>query len=252
MTYQQKLIDVSKWQGRIDWDKVKAAGYHAIIRCGYGSDIASQDDEYFELNVAECEVRGIPYGVYLYSYADTQDKAISEAYHAKRLIELYCGDYLKYPVFLDVEESKCADFYRNAVYIFCSTMESWGYKAGYYTFKSAYETYLKDQGLDGYAVWIAHWGVSYCDVPCDIWQYTDDGHVPGVNGACDLNYCFTDYAGGGGDADMTIGDAARADVIDFLVYKTLCDAYGIGDKRRSELGDFYDEVQAKINALIGK
>ena len=83
----KKGIDVSSHQGKIDWDKVKAGGVEfAIIRCGYGSDIKEQDDAEFERNISECARVRIPYGVYLYSYADSVEKARSEAHHTLRML----------------------------------------------------------------------------------------------------------------------------------------------------------------------
>ena len=79
---EKKGIDVSQWQGKIDWAKVKADGIeYAVIRCGYGSNLTYYDDTYWEYNVSECERLGIPYGVYLYSYADSTADARSEAEH---------------------------------------------------------------------------------------------------------------------------------------------------------------------------
>lgn len=81
-------IDVSHHQGTIDWDAVKATGVDfAIIRCGFGSDYVSQDDKQWRANVEDCERLGIPYGVYLYSYATSLDQARSEAAHALRLLK---------------------------------------------------------------------------------------------------------------------------------------------------------------------
>lgn len=83
-----KGIDVSEHNGKIDWKKVKADGIDfAIIRCGYGMDDPEQDDDYWEYNVSECERLGIPYGVYLYSYADSTTRASKEADHTLRLLE---------------------------------------------------------------------------------------------------------------------------------------------------------------------
>ena len=95
-------IDVSTWQGNVDWEQAKAAGVEfAILRCGYGMDIAEQDDNTFDRNATECERLGIPYGVYLYSYATKVARAESEAKHVLRLIE---GRELEYPVYLDLED----------------------------------------------------------------------------------------------------------------------------------------------------
>ena len=96
-------IDVSSYQGRIDWTKVKPFIDFAIIRCGYGNDIKSQDDVYYERNTQMCEELKIPYGVYLFSYATNLDEARSEVEHTLRLIK---GKHLEYPVFLDVESKR--------------------------------------------------------------------------------------------------------------------------------------------------
>ena len=96
-------IDVSYRQGDIDWEKVKNSGQvdFAIIRCGFGMNETKQDDSKWKYNSSECERLGIPYGVYLYSYADTVAKAKSEANHVIRLIK---GKKLSYQIFYDMEE----------------------------------------------------------------------------------------------------------------------------------------------------
>ena len=95
-----KMIDVSVHNGVIDWDKVKASGIGGVLmRCGYGSDIESQDDKMFKRNADECSRLGIPFGVYLYSYAKNTDMAKSEADHALRLVK---GYKLSYPLYIDV------------------------------------------------------------------------------------------------------------------------------------------------------
>lgn len=99
----KKVIDVSYHNGTIDWDRVKAAGYHAIIRCGFGSDFRDQDDAQFKRNADECVRLGIPFGAYLYSYAKGAAQAMSEADHAIRLCDPY-RDHMAYPLFFDTEE----------------------------------------------------------------------------------------------------------------------------------------------------
>ena len=98
---QKLIIDVSEHQKTIDWNKVKPKIDGAIIRCGYGDNIKSQDDKYWHRNVSECERLGIPFGVYLYSYAANDAQAKSEAEHALRLLK---GHKLSYPVYIDFEE----------------------------------------------------------------------------------------------------------------------------------------------------
>ena len=100
-------IDVSYRQGDIDWAKVKNSGQvdFAIIRCGFGMNEIKQDDSKWKYNSSECERLGIPYGVYLYSYADTVAKAKSEANHVIRLIK---GKKLSYPIYYDMEDELSA------------------------------------------------------------------------------------------------------------------------------------------------
>ena len=97
-------IDVSHHQGQINWEKVKKSGVDfAIIRCGYAEDKTEYDDRYWQYNVSECERLGIPFGVYLYSYATSVEDALSEADHVLRLID---GHNLSLPVYYDLEDLK--------------------------------------------------------------------------------------------------------------------------------------------------
>ncbi len=98
-----KGIDVSAHQGTIDWDKVATQIEFAILRCGYGRDRTSQDDKYWAVNVAACQRLGIPFGVYLYSYAESDEQAASEAEHVLRLLE---GVHPNLPVYLDLEDEE--------------------------------------------------------------------------------------------------------------------------------------------------
>lgn len=105
-----KGIDVSAHQGQIDWKKVKNSGIQfAILRLGFGRDIQSQDETYFESNVQGCESVGLPWGAYLYSYALNLEDAKSEVQHALRLIK---NKRPEYPVFFDMEY---ADGYKKII-----------------------------------------------------------------------------------------------------------------------------------------
>ena len=116
----KKVIDVSHHNGTIDWESVKASGIDgAIIRCGFGSDIASQDDTQWERNADECTRLGIPFGVYLYSYATTDSMAKSEAEHVLRLIK---GYKLSYPVYYDLEENGTESGAAERARIFCEAI----------------------------------------------------------------------------------------------------------------------------------
>ncbi len=189
----KKGIDVSEFQGNIDWQTVKNSGIDfAIIRCGYGSDYSDQDDAKWLRNVSECERLGIPYGVYLYSYANTTAKARSEAEHVLRLLKGYNPTY---PVYYDLEDKVVSNAGRSAIInfanIFCSTIEANGYKAGIYANLNWWDTKLNDSSLNKYEKWVAQWNYR-CTYDGDyrLWQCTSDGSVPGIGGRVDLNFEF--------------------------------------------------------------
>lgn len=184
------VVDVSQWNGKIDWETAKNHIDGAIIRCGFGSDYSSQDDPYWDYNVGECERLGIPFGVYLYSYAHDTDMARSEADHA---IRLCAGHKLSYPLYFDTEESGTEWASRECAIAFCEAVKDAGYTPGVYTFRSWFNSYL--DGFDDYTLWIADFGANdgypgtapYIGVAYDAWQYTSVGTVPGINGSVDIS-----------------------------------------------------------------
>ena len=201
-----KGIDVSEHQGWIDWEKVKADGIDfAIIRCGYGDNWWDgtqwrQDDAYWERNVSECERLGIPYGVYLYSYAQNPEMARSEADHALRLLE---GHHPTIPVFFDMEDSSTFIYnedgsinlsasrknFGDMAEIFCEAMENAGYWAGVYANLTWFNTYLTDERFELYMRWVAQYNNScWYDGQYMFWQCTSSAYVDGVDGPVDLNF----------------------------------------------------------------
>ena len=192
---QLKIIDVSEHNQGINWEEVKNHIDGAIIRCGYGMDRTNQDDKYWKRNADECTRLGIPFGVYLYSYADTDTKSRSEAAHVLRLIK---GYKLSYPVYYDLEEEK-EGTRRQAVRgakIFADIVEAEGYVVGIYANENWYKTIIGNS-LDKYTKWVAKYSSKAPDVPnVDIWQYTSSGSVPGISGRVDVNHCYRDFVGG--------------------------------------------------------
>lgn len=192
-----KGVDVSEWQGQIDWDAVKKDKIDfAILRCGYGMDSEEQDDIWFQRNALECERVGMPYGVYLYSYADTVEKAASEAAHVLRLVE---GRKLEYPIYYDLEDAnttgKCSkDLILQMSKKFVSILEDAGYWVGIYANLYWNEAYLTDSWYDTKARWVAQYN-SECQYNKDygIWQYSSSGIVNGISGCVDMNISYFDY-----------------------------------------------------------
>lgn len=191
------LIDVSEHNGTINWEQVKPHIDGAIIRCGYGMDIASQDDKQWSRNAAECERLGIPYGVYLYSYATNADKARSEAQHVLRLIK---GHKLSYPVYYDLEQAGIEGAAVANAKIFGDIIEAAGYWCGVYYNRDWHNRVIKGQ-LDRFTRWGAGYGTNNGQAQAnykpgfgeDIWQYSSVGSVTGVSGDVDVNKCYRDF-----------------------------------------------------------
>ena len=189
-----KIIDVSYHNGVINWEKVKASGIDgAILRCGYGDDIESQDDKQWARNISECERLGIPIGIYLYSYATSDKQAKSELSHILRLIK---GHTFKYPIFIDVEEPGTQSYAPKACKIICEGIKAAGYTPGIYASLSWFNNHLTEV-RGKYIEWMAR----YKNLPADtykgkfdIWQYASDGKVDGISGRVDMNYCYTEFA----------------------------------------------------------
>lgn len=191
------IIDVSEHQGKIDWAAIKPHIDGAIIRCGYGDDDKSQDDKWWTYNVQQCEKLGIPYGVYLYSYADSEAHIKSEIAHVKRLIK---GHKPQYPVYIDLEESRYGSIAKKAANEFCKAIAAAGYIAGVYTYESFYNSFMS--GWKSYTLWIARYndnsgkpgtkpniGVTY-----DAWQYTSNGRIKGYANRLDISLFYKDFA----------------------------------------------------------
>lgn len=190
-----KGIDVSQWQGHIDFEKVKKAGIDfVIIRAGYGKYI-KQKDPMFEENYSKARAAGLNIGAYWYSYADSVASAEQEA---AVCLEAIKDKKFEYPVYFDLEEqsqfAKGKNFCSSLVTAFCDKIEKAGYFAGLYISRSPLQTYITDTVAKRYALWIAEYG-SKCNYSGDygMWQYTADGRINGVNGNVDMDISYVDY-----------------------------------------------------------
>ena len=202
-----KGIDVSYHNGTIDWKRVKQSEVeYAIIRCGYGTNDKSQDDKKWEENVKGCTDNNIPYGVYLYSYADTVEKASSEADHAIRLLQ---GKKFKYPVYYDLEEDAIRKKLSkteiaNIAKTFCNKLSAKGYTVGIYANKDWFTNYLTDSCFNNWTKWVAQYN-TVCNYQgkYDMWQCSSTGSVPGISGKVDLNYSYSPFenSNGGGNTN---------------------------------------------------
>ena len=191
----KKGIDVSQHQGKIDWEMVKISGIDfAVIRCGYGMDQTDQDDDQWLRNVSECERLGIPYGVYLYSYADTVEKAKSEADHVIRQIK---DKKLSYPVYYDLEDDSLLKLSNSKLAqiteAFAGRLKANGYsKVGIYANKNWFEKKLTNKTFQKYPKWVAQYS-NLCTYSGNyvVWQCTNKGTVNGIRGNVDINFLIS-------------------------------------------------------------
>lgn len=257
----QKLgIDVSTWQGKIDWEKVKASGIEfAILRCGYGMDQEDQDDPTFDRNATECERLGIPYGVYFYSYATDTDHAKSEAEHTIRLLK---GRKLDYPVYLDLEEASVAAIGRKKILenakLYTEMVEAAGYCVGVYANLNWWNNHLPDAWYDNHPRWVAQY-YTECQYKKEygMWQYSSSGTVPGIDGNVDMNYVYVDYPqminGTKEETAESETPATPVKSIEEIANEVIAGKWGNGKDRVNKLtaaGYDASAVQDKVNELL--
>ena len=244
----KKIIDVSTHQGIIDWEKVKPQIDGAILRCGYGMDMEKQDDEQFKRNADECTRLGIPFGVYIYSYADSIEKAKSEAAHVLRLIK---GYKLSYPVYLDLEENGTQSGAIERAKVFGDIIEKAGYWCGVYANLNWWNNYLK--GLERFTKWVAQYNreCNYKGASLDMWQYSSKGKINGIKGNVDMNECYRDFPAEilGKKADPAPVKKTIAEWVD----EVLAGKYGNGSDRKKNIiaaGGDYDAIQDAVNKKL--
>ena len=188
-------IDVSKWNGNIDWNAVKNSGVsYVIIRCGYrGSTTGALiEDPKFRSNIQGAKAAGLSVGAYFFTQAVNEVEAVEEASMAVGL----CSGYgLNLPLFLDVEhsggraDSIGADMRTAVCKAFCQTVRNSGYTAGIYANKTWLTSYMHASQLTSYKIWLAQYAAAptYSATRYDYWQYTSKGRVSGISGNVDMN-----------------------------------------------------------------
>lgn len=179
-----KGIDVSHWQGNIDWSKVKAAGIQfAIIKAG-GSDDGFYTDSKWEANYKGAKANGITVGAYYFVGPKCMNAAAGKA-DAERFFQLLTGKQLEYPVFMDNEAQPASAKagITEATITFCETMEAAGYFVGYGSTDSRFHERMDDSRLTAYTRWVAQYA-SKCTYPGSygIWQHSSSGRVSGISG----------------------------------------------------------------------
>lgn len=207
------ILDVSRWQGSIDWDKVAASGFisgvmiRAMGNSAEGKPSKPYIDPYFSRNYAECQRLGIPVGVYGYFKATDRAQADKELALFKQALT---GRTFQLPVAVDIEDKLQEALSKSAltdIVAHClSVVESWGVYALLYTglYFGQTNLYMGGAALKPYDVWLARYPKDQSktkpedkpktDFPYGIWQYTGSGRVPGISGDVDLDWAYKDYA----------------------------------------------------------
>lgn len=195
------VIDVSEWQGDIDWAKAKADGVEGvIIRLGYGE--GNNADKKARRNISECKRLGIPFGIYWYSYADTPSIAKEEGADVVAKLKQFGVNPsdLAYPVYYDLEKwtweghqpPTDPNVYNDIVNNWYSALQSAGYKnLSVYSYTSYLQGPLKHADIYAKTTWVAQYGarMGFDSFPTDSrgWQYTSSGKVDGISGNVDMN-----------------------------------------------------------------
>ena len=191
-------IDVSKYQGNIDWNQAKSAVSFAIIRCGYRGQNDGQlhEDPYFYKNMKGAKSAGVATGIYIFSRALNEAEAVQEASMAVAMAQKAGG--CAYPIYIDMEDTtrgvnRLSNAQRNAIVnAFCSTVQSSGYKAGLYCSRNWMNTKMDAGSITGSAyIWIAQYNTT-CTYKgkYSMWQYSSKGSVPGIKGNVDMNRSY--------------------------------------------------------------
>lgn len=257
-----KGIDVSVWQGNIDFGKVKVSGINfVIIRAGYGN---GNKDKWFDENYRKAKAAGLHIGAYWYSYATSADGAKQEAQSCAKVLS---GKQLDYPVYFDIEEksqlSRGKDFCSSLITAFCTELENHGYYAGFYTSLSSLNSVVSDAVKKRFTVWVAQWSgkCSYSGA-YGVWQYSSKGKVSGIGGNVDMDYSYIDFPttirnggfNGYGKGAASTSTTTVKKSVDEIASEVIAGKWGNGSDRKNRLtaAGFDDNaVQAKVNEKLG-
>lgn len=258
MSVKIKGIDVSKWQGAIDWAKVAGDGVKfAMIRLGYGSKdgTACGVDGYYQKNVEGALKNGVAVGCYFYSYALSVEAVKREAAFVIQHLAQYKGRIF-YPIAFDIEDPSQAGLGRSTltamVETFCSALEAAGYYASFYCNANWAKNVLDMAALSHFDFWLAQWASAptYNGHGFNMWQSSSKGRVAGISGNVDMDTAFVDF-------ETVIKENGlngyTAPAVDELVDEVLAGKWGNGQERKDRLtaaGYDYATVQGAINARV--
>ena len=250
-----KGIDVSEFQGNINWNKVKADGIEfAILKLGniYDYD-ANYKDSKFDTNYKNARANGIKIGAYIYNYCNTIDTLKKGLEWAIKKLE---GKELDLPFYLDMEDKdiqgETKETLTNQCNEFAKYVESKGYQAGVYANVNWLKNELNPNDFDKkISVWVAQY-YKECQYTgkYDIWQYASDGSVSGISGNCDMNYLYNEDI-----IKESETDTSDKKTIDELAEEVIDGKWGDGEDRKTKLekaGYNYDAVQDRVNEILSR
>ena len=239
-------IDVSAWQGKIDWGTVAAYGMDfVLLRITEAGNVI---DSCFERNFSECRKHNIPVGVYKYSYAMTIAEIQNEA---RKVVSVLNGRKLQFPVWLDLEHNKQRSLGAESIHkmadAFREIVEAAGYKFGIYCNVDWYMNVICSH-LRKHDFWIARYpaadnGILQERLRPDFgvgWQYSSKAKIPGINGTVDRNIFYKDYKDGEKKGDTEVAKTkeqiiqnVRNDAVDFAVKIANDNSHGYSQTVRS-------------------
>lgn len=250
-----KGIDVSEFQGNINWNKVKADGIEfAILKLGniYDYD-ANYKDSKFDTNYKNARANGIKIGAYIYNYCNTIDTLKKGLEWAIKKLD---GKKLDLPLYLDMEDKdiqgETVATLTNQCNEFAKYVKSKGYQAGVYANVNWLKNELNPDDFDKkISVWVAQY-YKECQYTgkYDIWQYASDGSVSGISGNCDMNYLYNEDI-----IKESETDTSDKKTIDELAEEVIDGKWGDGEDRKTKLekaGYDYDAVQDRVNEILSR
>lgn len=247
-----KGIDISYWQGDVDFNKVKSSGVDfVILRAGY----SLVRDNNFEDYYARATAAGLNVGAYWYTYALNENGIKKEAEACLNVIK---NKKFSYPIYIDIEEESQKKngktFISNSIAIFCDTLENAGYFAGWYTNRSTAESYIKESVRERYTQWIAEWGntLNYTG-SYGMWQNSNSGSISGINGRVDTDISYRDFPAIIKNGEYNNYGAGKKKTIDELVDEVIAGDWGNGEERKQKLtsaGYDYNTVQDAVNKKL--
>ena len=233
-------IDVSEWQGEINFTKVKRAGIDCVIvRYADGAYL----DKYFGSNMYECDKNNLHFGAYIYSRAINEAQAREEAQAIIKACKRYNYDM---PLYIDMEAPELSGIANKIIDAFLSECDKAGVKGGIYANLNWFNNYIDFEKYKNRPLWIAQYNEYLTHKQKEyfgMWQYTGRGSCAGIIGNVDLNHVYINYW------DNSI-KKEYPDNIKIMAVDVLLDKYGSGEERKKALGSNYEEVQNLVNEII--